>query len=305
MQKVLSFKRDTLLAIGAFFAVFLALWEIEAVSEAMRQALSLCAVAIVPSLFPFMILTSLLSNSRFGRRILSFLSRPFGIILGLTAPAATAYFLGLLFGFPLGARSVALSLKEGILEKEEGEKVLLFCNNASPAFVIGSVGKTMLGDIRIGFFLFLLQFVTSFFTGLLLRRRKNPLVFSKSPPQALPLSFSEIVRECTLQMLTVCSYVLFFSVIATLLSVPIASNSLRVALACFLEIGAGCGLASSLLPMHAIPFCAFAICFSGISVFYQCKDAVRDTDLTMQKYLPIKLLCGLAGFILASVLCPF
>ena len=303
MPKVLSVKKDTLFAIGCLFAVILAFTELDAVTQAMKKALALCAGAVVPSLFPFLILTSFLLSSPKAVSLLSLSARPLSRLLGTSPKGAIAFLFGTLFGFPIGAKVVAEAIKCGDMDEEEGERLLLFSNNASPAFLVGGVGLGMLGSAKAGAFLFFLQFSVSLAVGLFTRRKPAPrgdaTLFTRSS------SFTDIVREASLQILAICGYILFFSVLSALFTAHLGNDWLCALVYSLCELGSGCARASSLSPAFSLPLCAFASCFSGLSVFFQCKDAIRDTSLTMKGYLPVKLLCGIAAAVLCYFLFPF
>lgn len=285
-----------MLAIGCLITVILAFVKLDTVTLAMRDALALCASSIIPSLFPFLVLTALLLSSPRAVSLLSLLASPFSRLFGVTRKGAIAYLFGALFGFPIGARIVADGVTQGEISHEEGERLLLFSCNTGPSFLIGGVGLGMLGSIRAGIFLFLLQSAVSVATGILTKKQKSP--GSKQKVLASEKSFTAIIRDTTLQMLAICGYILFFSVLSALVtsSLSFANAPFAALVYSCLELGSGCAFSSHLAFPFSLAFCGFSACFSGLSVYFQCKDALRDTALTMRYYLPVKLLCGVAAF---------
>ena len=290
MQKAASTTRDSLFAAFCLGTVLLSFAEISAVTDAMREGLALCAHSVVPSLFPFFVLTSCILSSKRAVSLLSLPLHPLARLLGVSPEGAIAFLFGSLFGFPIGARVIAEGVRHGKISIEEGERLLLFCNNASPAFLIGGVGLGMLGDAKAGAFLFATQLFLSLLVGVVTRKKGG--VFSPSSFCGYPKSFSDAVRDACLQVLTVCAYILFFFVLSALFTSLLPLDPLRSIARALFEIGSGCAYASRLSTVYALPFCAFATCFSGFSVYFQCKDMIRQTPLTMKWYLPIKLLCG-------------
>ena len=289
------------MALACLLTVVLALARLDIVTAAMRDALHLCATAVVPSLFPFMVLTSLLLSNAKAVSLLSLLARPIARLLGLSGTGAVAFLFGTLFGFPIGAKVVAEGVTNGSISREEGERLLLFSNNASPAFLIGSVGLGALGSAKIGVFLFFLQFFVSLTVGIL--TRKSGMVYQNGAFTSRPRHLTDAVRDAIPQILAVCGYILFFSVLSALLTSPIPALPLRALLYSLFELGSGCAYASRLAPPVSVAFCGFSVCFSGLSVYFQCKDAIRDTSLTMREYLPVKLLCGTAAALLCYLGC--
>lgn len=125
--------RLPLLAVLCCFSALLLLPEISA--QAARDAMLLCAQTLIPSLFPFFVLSSLLiacGASELLSALLSPLMRP---LFGLSGTGAAALALGLCGGYPVGARTAAELVENGALSRDEGERLLAFCNNAGPGFL--------------------------------------------------------------------------------------------------------------------------------------------------------------------------
>ena len=297
MQKSAFLTRDSLFAVLSLGAVFLSFAEMEAVTVAMRDGLILCARSVVPALFPFFVFTACILSSKRALTLLSFPLRPLACLLGTSAEGAIAFLFGSLFGFPIGARVVAEGVSRGKISEKEGERLLLFCNNASPAFLIGGVGLGMLGDAKTGVFLFIVQLFLSLLVGV--ATRKTGAAFLPSSFSGYQRSFSDAVRDACVQVLTVCGYILFFSVLSALFTALVPYEPLHALARCFFEIGSGCGYASRLEVRRALPLCAFATCFSGLSVYFQCKDMIRETPLAMKWYFPVKLACGAVAALLS------
>ena len=150
-------------------------------AEAVRQGLALCAASVVPSLFPFLVLSSLFMATGGGELLGRPLQQAAGRILGCSGTGVSVFFLSLLGGYPVGGRLIGQLYRAGQLSKEEAEHLLLFCNNAGPAFILGFVGLGQMGSMRIGVYLYLVHAAAAALVALLLRPGK-----SFSPPSATP-----------------------------------------------------------------------------------------------------------------------
>ena len=98
------------------------------VRTAVTEGLSLCTRSVIPSLFPFLAVSALLMSLGFGE----WLSGPLSGLMALYrigGAGASALLLGLVGGYPVGARTAASLVSDGVLSKEEGERLLTFCNN--------------------------------------------------------------------------------------------------------------------------------------------------------------------------------
>ena len=140
--------RLPLLAVLCCFSALLLLPEVSA--QAARDAMLLCAQTLIPSLFPFFVLSSLLiacGASELLSALLSPLMRP---LFGLSGAGAAALALGLCGGYPVGARTAAELVENGALSRDEGERLLAFCNNAWPGFLLGVCGAGVFSSSRTG-----------------------------------------------------------------------------------------------------------------------------------------------------------
>lgn len=114
--------------------LFLLAFPAEALSAA-RQGLNLWLNTLLPTLLPFLILTGLLLGTDGIERMLSPLKKVWNILFGLSSSGAYALLLGLLCGYPMGAKVTSDLYTDGQITKREAEYLLTFCNNASPAFI--------------------------------------------------------------------------------------------------------------------------------------------------------------------------
>ena len=138
-----------LLGLALFFCHALFLRNHQVATEAVLAGLTLCAKAVVPSLFPFLVLSSMLVEGNFEELLFA----PFAKRFGQNASAFCAVFLGLLFGAPVGARAIAQAYDKGKLSKEKAERLLCLTGAPSLPFVVGTVGGIFLDDLRLGWLL--------------------------------------------------------------------------------------------------------------------------------------------------------
>lgn len=290
------------LQIGLALLLFWIFKNAPLLQNSVKAALSVCFDSLIPSLFPFFILSDLLSQTKEGEKLLAFLSRPVAFLLRTDRKSAGAYISGLLLGFPMGVKQLAEGYADGIIEKSEAERLLLISNNTGPAFVIGCLGG-LLGSLRSGVLIYVAQLFVSLFFGFLLRPRvKKPHSLPLQPKHTAspPSSFSlvESIPRAALHMLSVCAYVLFFSAFSSILFPIFVHPFIKALLLSVFEIGTASAFITSSLCKLRIPFCAFAVCFSGISVYCQGKEIWKKRGLSAPKYLLFKLMQGALAFLL-------
>ena len=250
-----------------------------AVAESVRQGLTLCAKTMIPSLFPFMVLSELLvqSSGEIGRlpaRIL----RP---IFGVSGAGACALTLGWLCGFPVGARAAAACYREGRMSERELCYVLCFCNVPSAAFLVGVVGSALLGSQALGVALTVLTLLSAVLTGLLFRpiflgRGKADRSDARdlAPPVAAGGGLSDAIRQGAMSMLQVCATVIVFcAIVGTLCQYADAlglSSVVRAALFGIFELSTGAREAASLTDVRVAAVVAAGVCgWGGLCVHCQ------------------------------------
>lgn len=260
-----------------------------AVSATVSEGLSLCGNVLLPSLFPFFVLSSLLVQRCGGSRV---------------APVPLAFALGAVGGYPVGAKTVAQLYTQGRIGKEQAVSALRFCNNAGPAFVLGAVGVGLLNDGGLGLRLWGIHLVSALLIGLFFRLKSTPVKADGSTPVWVSETqgsegFLQAVTGAWSAFLNVCAFVLIFSVAVCLLEqlpwVSSLSEPWDGLLYGVLELTGGAArLAGGALPRRVmLPALSFLLGWGGLSVQCQTVDLLRKAGLPCRSYLNAKLMQGI------------
>lgn len=125
--------------IQLLFLLLLCIFILRSPAEACSRAalaLRLWFEKMIPSLFPFMILSGLIVRLDFGR-LLALPVYPFlGRLYQISKTMCTTLLMGFLFGFPLGAKTIAEEYSLGQLSKPQAQYLLSFCNNIGPVYLL-------------------------------------------------------------------------------------------------------------------------------------------------------------------------
>lgn len=279
------------------------------VSSAVAESLALCTTVLLPTLFPFFVLSSLLTQScismRWGRLMEG--------LFGLPGTMAPALLLGAFGGYPVGARTVAQLYSQGRCSKEQAEKTLRFCSNAGPAFVISAVGSGMLGDGRLGLRLWSVHLVSALLIGLFFKGKPNAVKLYNCTANSKQFSgrmaaFLQAVTGAMGAFLNVCAFVLLFAVLLCLLeqlpflsTLPAPWDGLLYGM---LELTGGAArLAKADLPRRVLlPALSFLCGWGGLSVQCQAMDLLHRAGLPCRRYLKAKLLHGLTAAALSLLI---
>ncbi|MBR5533386.1 MAG: sporulation protein [Ruminiclostridium sp.] len=288
------------------FALLLFLFPAES-GEAARKGVRLCLDLIIPSLFPFFVLSSLVISTGLAGLLATPLKRPANFLLSIGSQGATLLVLGAVGGYPVGARSLAQMTARGDLSPQEARHLYLFCNNCGPAFFIGVVGGELFGSQQVGLLLWGTHLLAALMIGLFCRRSPSSVRNPSCHLSSLSDQFPEAVGGAFQSTLNVCSYVILFSVITGLLrcsQILPESPLWRSLCAGVLEISTGITtLGEAVSSPAALPLAAFLLGWGGCSVHCQTLLFWRELGLPAGPYLLAKLCQGLLAAGLTLLYC--
>lgn len=296
-----------------FFILFLFLRNTELAVRQIKAGLSLCGNVIIPSLFPFLVLSELLMLCGIDQCMAGVLRPPMGRLFKLSGSAGCALILGGLCGYPVSARMGASLYDKGELDGNALSFLLTFCNNASPAFLIGTVGTLLWGERQVGFMLCLIQFVSSMLMGICFSRSRPEPSAAKAgigTPIGGFSAFPQAFVRASNAMLSVCAYVIFFSALIGILdALPrqgTAASVTKTILFGFFEISSGMKAAASLADPHlGFILSALFMGWSGLSVHGQIITVTANRGVFYRRYFGAKALQGVLCAGMAAVVCFF
>lgn len=274
------------------------------------SALSLCASAVVPTLFPFFVCSSLfvsLGLAGLAARRLGGIMQP---MFKVSGAGAVAVLLGIISGYPVGAKCAADLYSQHKISKTETERLLAFCNNSGPMFVIGTVGVVMYHSVKIGIMLYIIHVLSSLIAGMVYARihsgsgTKDAIVCcDKSDGPSVFSVFGDAISGASLTILKVCGFVVFFAVVGATL--PQFKG--QAYLMAFLEITNGIKVLTAENQNIAVtlPIVSFFLAFSGVSVLLQVGAVISDTNINIKSYAIGKCIQAAAAFSLAVCVCAF
>ncbi|MCI8626224.1 MAG: hypothetical protein HFI40_08110 [Lachnospiraceae bacterium] len=286
--------------------------------EGARSGLLLWFHTVLPTLFPFLFVSSMLLATGAAHTVSRLLKPILAPIFRVSTDCCYAILIGLVSGYPLGAKTCAELVQDGSISRQEGQYLLCFCNNASPMFLISFIGSSLLGLPHRSCLLFwLVVIVSAFFTGILYR------LFSKySAPQnhyslyaagksvdSIADSPLEYALETAIQTIVkVGGYIILFGILGhliTRLSLPFPL--LQGMLAGVLEITTGSSAIAALSLPSALKtalICAVTA-FGGLSSVLQTKSVLGSSGLSVATYLYTKVLHALLAAALSGILLLF
>lgn len=214
------------------------------------------------------------------------------------------FLLGIISGYPVGAKSAVDFYKSGLISKTECLRLLAFCNNSGPLFILGVIGVSLLGNEKMGHILYLSHFLSALLVGLLFRfyNYGESSYLQTSPTAFKVCRFSSIIGESVTEavetVLKISGFVILFSVIAQALpSVP-----QRAYIHSFLEIVGGIRELSTLSTPYKLPLISFFLGLSGLSVLFQVLSIISPAGLSPLTYIGGKILQAVLSFYITKIL---
>ena len=286
--------------------------------------------SVVPALFPFMVLSSLIVASGSLSILMAPVRLVFGPLLGLSAEGCYTLLSGLVCGFPMGAKTCADFLSRGQISLREGKFLMAVCNHASPMFLLGYVYPLFHGNLLLWKLLAAVYgpaLLLAFPARLLYRNgaptgrtskikekpepQEIPELNSPSPNQSNPgeLSADEAILSSVEVLCRIGGLLILFSIAVEFLrGARQLPAGLRLFLMGAMEMTTGIRELAAALPY---PYSAAAACasltFGGLSGIFQTKAALgalaqkKKAGLSTRQYCVWKLLsaCLTAAILLA------
>lgn len=270
--------------------------------QGVTQGLEICFVTLVPALFPFLILTGLLTAQLSSIAFPG--SRAVEKILRIPAHSAGFFLVGLLGGYPIGAGCICQARKDGRLSAENCRRMLGFCSNAGPAFLFG-MGLTLFPHIRYCFAIWAIQLLSALITGMLTPGGTRETVL---PGPETSAKHGGVLRQSIAAMATVCGWVICFRVAITYVDKWVLGNLppvLQAAIGGILELANGCCALKNIADTGS-RFVLFSglMAFGGLCVAMQTADLARDAHLDLGIYLPAKACQAGIATVLAALIYP-
>ena len=319
MKRAVSILSPAVILLAAFTLIILP----DAARAAAADGLTMCYKVIIPSLFPFMVLASMTVTLGYAAYLGRLLEAPMGRFLHLPGACGAALAVGLISGFPVGAKVAAELYADGECSRDDAERMLGFCSNCGPAFIFGFAGAAVLGSAGAGLILFIAQTAAALAVAVITRPKAPPVRSGRENTAAAKVpsfgsAFSGAVRGSFGAVLDICAFVILFSVLGGLmdsagitdlicgllsrLGVNTAVSSALIH--GLMEISAGVRLAGAkgIPAALRLPLTAAVIGWSGVSVHFQVLSVTESCGLRLGHYLRGKLMTSLLSAFFASLL---
>jgi sporulation integral membrane protein YlbJ len=331
-MKVLSYLKEKSISIIFILYLFFLVLFTKSNFNAAKKGITLWANNVVPSLFPFFVAVELLKHTNLIYFLSIKLDKYMKPIFNLPGVASFPFVMGLISGYPVGAKIVSDLYSNNLCTQKEAERMLAFTNNSGPLFIIGTVGCSFYSNTSIGILLLISHILSSICVGIILgiisRIKSATNKFTANSTQSASTNnFSSLLQDdiknadlggilgsailsAIKSILMIGGFVTIFSVILSILNNTkiltilsyFISNIFHInpdyivgLLTGFLEFTNGLYKISTInnkMLSINLILSSFIIGFGGISVTLQVLNIISKNKLSIKTYIFGKLLHG-------------
>ena len=263
-----------------------------------KDGLQLCIETVLPSLFPFVFISTILNGYITGTEIK--LLRPLTKLCNIPAGAESLLLVGFLGGYPVGAQCVNADYCEGKITKSDAERILGFCNNAGPSFIFGMVGSLFQSSVTV-WLIWIIQILSAVIVGCIL---PSKAASASRTVERKTILVSKVLEKSLKTMACICGWVVLFRVLISIADrwiLWLFPPVFRLGIIGSLELTNGIHSLMQ-IPSEGIRF-IFASSFlsiGGICVTLQTASVTSCVGLG--KYFPGKLLQFSISLLISSVI---
>ena len=327
---VISIKKNFFTIIFILFTISLLLFS-ENNLVAAKNGLALWSTKVLPSLFPFFVATELLCKTNFIHILGRYFNKLIKTVFNLPGECLIAIILGIISGYPVGAKVVCNLKKDKIITKNEAERLIAFTNNSGPLFILGTVGIALLNNKKIGIILLISHISSALLVGYFFKfwkREKLDIKFKNTTSDSylVPIRFSDLgevigdsIKKAIYSLLSIGGFIVLFSVILSILTTSgiiniftnilfkfgIPKNISYASITSIIELTNGLNILSSIymdLPLTILLLISFFLGFGGFCVLLQVYSIISKENISIKPYLYGKVLHGFFSAIITFIL---
>ncbi len=271
------------------------------------NGLFLCIQVLIPSLLPFMILSSFMVNSGILCRMPKLTGFISNKVFGLPKSAFGVILLSLIGGYPVGATGIKSLYKEGYITEKQAERMAMFCVSAGPGFLVTYIGAAMTRQVRAGYIMLVSQIISGIILGFISKITiKDTDKKLDTPKKAVTLNIRSAlvtsVNEGIISALKMSTLVILFGSVAEIFLYFTTNTPQLSPMVALLEITNGIKVTADRYSFELISF----LCgFGGLCVHFQVFQQLEGISVSKGLFYIFRILQGFLCSILTKILLYF
>ena len=272
---------------------------------------------VFPSLFPFFIITRILTSLGVGFILTKIVKKPINYLFNTSAIGGYIFILSVISGYPIGAKMIAEFVKNETLTLDEAKKIISFTSTSGPLFILGTVGVKALGDYKAGVIILIAHLSSAILNGFLYRGKGREEIYLQVSEKINKDFFNDAISSSCLSILQVGASIVFLNLLVVLLQETFIIGGLSSLISIFgvnsniahgvcigsIEITKGIIILSDIQKIKDIivPISTI-ISFGGLSVMVQSMAFLKPIGLSSTYYILTKISQAIFAYAVSSVL---
>lgn len=270
--------------------------------DGIKNGITLLLSTVIPSLFPFLVIASYIASADSFKLLSKFFGKVTFFLFRISPDGFIPVIMGLVGGYPIGAKITSDLYKSGRLTQNEAERLIYFTVNSGPAFTITAVGLSMLNNYYSGLILYCSNILTALTLGFLCRflsDNTHPL-----PPKNIPkdktYAFINSVSSGSNAIINISAWVLTFACISGIIESFNLNENVELFLNAILEVTNGCKICAK---NTSLPVISAILGFGGLSVICQVSPYFTSCKVKFRNFLVSRILnASLCAFYASELL---
>ena len=277
----------------------------ETAAEGISEGINLCVETVVPSLFPFLLFSSVLSESGVLDKLIRICDKIADMMFKLPGTAVPIIFMSMIGGYPVGAFLIKRAFEKKELTASQGRRMLVFCVNPGPAFAVSAVGSMLIGSQKAGLIIYASTVISSLLLGVLTRFVSSEESISPSAGIENPerkdiyTVISESVNSGTRAIVNICMWIIVFSCLNGLIEKLPLNQSFVQFFYSFSEVTNG---VITVLKSFPVPLASGVISFSGFCVHLQILPCIASLKMKYKHFLTARIIAASLSTMLSYLL---
>ncbi len=259
------------------------------VKEQLQECIYDCLDVIIPTIFPFMLLSSFIVKCGVPYKLCRLFHKPLNFLFGLSGNCLTAVITGLSGGYNISPKNATELYSDGIIDINQAKRLALFFSAPGISFCVFYTGKTVYGSFTAGFSLFFSTILSSLITAAAFNifSKHSSVLSSRKITTSVRNSVISSVSDTASALISICSFILLFNFLTTIISSSISSPSAEFLINYLSEVTSSVKYTAENLSLR---YASFTLSFGGICILLQQFPYILKLDIKLSHFLLSKLI---------------
>ena len=264
--------------------------------DTISYSLNIWISSIIPSLFPFFVVSDILINYDVTKYIPKKIRFLFTKLFNVSDNVVTVFFLSMISGFPSNARNTRMMYDMKLIDKNEASHCLMFTHFSNPLFILGTVSTFFFKNEIFGIIILIAHYLSNVILGVIVRNSNTisniNYTVPKSKSQNFPEIFIRAIRNAIDTLLSILGTLTCFLVLSAIIINMLNVNLYDAALLKgILEVTMGLKDLSllNISDIYKVVIAAMFISFGGLSVHMQVLSFLIDTDISYRCFFVARI----------------